>query len=629
MRCLNPICRQDGLSPSVDVCPKCNVILSWLMRDLLQPGTLLYDGKYRINEPLGRGGFGVTYLAKDERLGRSVAIKEFFPREVVQRAPAGNKIITPSTQTEAFQHGIKHLMREGRILAELDHPNVVRILDYFEENGTAYLVMEMINGQSLRDELEDAGRAGLPESRVRELIEQLVLALEVIHERKIYHLDLKPENVMIRARDHCAKLIDFGAARQIGLPHTTKQPHTPAYAPWEVVAGDLRDDIGDHSDLFAFGMMLHELLTGELPPPFMDRLRTDWQPVKLSANWGAAVIEAVRLFPEERPRKVRDWWETFVISKKIESRQADKPPKALSPISNPIRLREFDYETVWLDEKGEIISRQTLCAKFHEELLGGVMLEMVKIPAGEYLMGSPNLKPAAKEKTGSGQLKNEFPQHPVKVKEFFIGKHAITQQQWQAVAGFPKITIELPDAPFSFEGHSLPAERVSWDQAKEFCARLSKHTGREYRLPTEAEWEYACRAGTTTPFAFGERITTELANFGKSFQHGRKTKRGSLTVEVNEQAVANGFGLFDMHGNVQEWCEDVWHDSYDGAPDDGSAWLTGGDSSHRVLRGGSWYDKEENCRAAFRNRIAPDCAFDDVGFRVAFSPARIEESLTI
>jgi formylglycine-generating enzyme required for sulfatase activity len=159
-----------------------------------------------------------------------------------------------------------------------------------------------------------------------------------------------------------------------------------------------------------------------------------------------------------------------------------------------------------------------------------------------------------------------------------------------------------------------PVVRVSWNDADTFCARLSAGTGRPYRLPTEAEWEYACRAGTTTPFWFGAVLTPELANF--------ETARRCVTLPVGSLGAANPFGLLDMHGNVWEWCQDRWNSNYEGAPADGSAWNVGADSRTRVLRGGSWASPAAFCRAAARSFAGePTVRSRQIGFRVAMSSA--------
>src|SRR5262249_46060073 len=163
---------------------------------------------------------------------------------------------------------------------------------------------------------------------------------------------------------------------------------------------------------------------------------------------------------------------------------------------------------------------------------------------------------------------------------------------------------------------NLPVEQVSWQDAVEFCDRLSRKTGKTYRLPSEAEWEYACRAGTKTPFAFGETITPEIVNYNGKYPYGSAPKGiyRQKTTPVGSVGVANGFGLYDMHGNVWEWCQDVWHGNYKGAPTDGSAWESGGDKDIWVVRGGSWIDLGRDCRSAYRD--GPGGRLDNPGFRV-------------
>jgi len=236
-----------------------------------------------------------------------------------------------------------------------------------------------------------------------------------------------------------------------------------------------------------------------------------------------------------------------------------------------------------------------------EELAEGVNLELMEIPGGKFLMGSP--------KTELDRFEWESPQHPVTVPKFYMGKYPITQKQWREVAKWEQIEKELEPDPSYFKDDyegidrwTRPVERISWSDAKEFCARLSQKTGREYRLPTEAEWEYACRAGTTTPFHFGETITADLANYdGDSvYGDGVKGKYRQQTTPVGYFKVANNFGLYDMHGNVWEWCEDSWHDNYKNAPIDGSAWI-GQDTASKIQRGGSWNYYTGYCRSASRN----------------------------
>jgi formylglycine-generating enzyme required for sulfatase activity len=230
-----------------------------------------------------------------------------------------------------------------------------------------------------------------------------------------------------------------------------------------------------------------------------------------------------------------------------------------------------------------------------------IALHLRPIPAGTFLMGSPEGE--------KDSLDDERPQHKVTVPEFYLSQYPITQAQWKAIALLPQINRKLKPDPSYFKGDNLPVEQVSWHDAVEFCDRLSKASGRAYRLPTEAEWEYACRAGTTTPFYFGENITKDQVNFGRN--RGQTTDVGIFPP--------NAFGLYDMHGNVWEWCQDHWHNSYKGAPTDGSAWITKGakkDVSH-IRRGGSWIGNPVYCRCAYRSFSVADRFNQYIGFRVA------------
>ena len=263
---------------------------------------------------------------------------------------------------------------------------------------------------------------------------------------------------------------------------------------------------------------------------------------------------------------------------------------------------------------------------FIEDLGNGIQLEMVMIPNGTFMMGSPKTK-----ETEKGSRDNERPDHQVTIKAFCLGKYQVTQAQWKAVAAFPQVNKELKLDPSRFKGdgstsltNHRPVEQVSWEDAVEFCDRLSRHTKRQYRLPSEAEWEYACRAGTTTPFHFGETITTDLVNYNGNYTYGQGSKGvyRKETTEVGSFGVANNFGLYDMHGNVWEWCQDDWHSNYEDAPTDGSGWLDIEKSNNRkLLRGGSWYYSPGHCRSAYRYYYNLDYGNDSIGFRVVCSGA--------
>jgi formylglycine-generating enzyme required for sulfatase activity len=263
-------------------------------------------------------------------------------------------------------------------------------------------------------------------------------------------------------------------------------------------------------------------------------------------------------------------------------------------------LRTFRFTVVSVNERGQQVNQRRGESKsFVEMLPGEVGLEMVAIPSGRFVMG------------GDGS-------HEVTVPPFFLGRSTVTQRQWKAVADLPLEQRELEANPSRFKGDEFPVEQVSWLDVQEFCLRLSKVTGRDYRLPSEVEWEYACCAGTTTPFHFGKTLTTSLANYSGNHTFSKEKKgiyRGETTPVGSFPP--NGFGLYDMHGNVWEWCEDHYHSDLSEAPQDGSAWIDEGAESNanRVLRGGSWYYAPGNCRSASRGYY-PDNRSHHIGFRV-------------
>jgi formylglycine-generating enzyme required for sulfatase activity len=241
-------------------------------------------------------------------------------------------------------------------------------------------------------------------------------------------------------------------------------------------------------------------------------------------------------------------------------------------------------------------------------------LQMVLIPGGTFLMGSPTNEHRRSESEG--------PQHAVTVPSFFMGRFPVTQAQWSTVANLPKINQKLEPSPSEFKGSNRPVERISWYEAMEFCDRLAQYTHRPYRLPTEAEWEYACRADSTTPFYFGKTLITSIANFDGRIPYVENGSQGEFrqeTTPVNHFGIANAFGLSDMHGNVYEWCLDHYHYGYEGAPEDGSVWLSSEVNEKRCLRGGSWGVNPWYCRSAFRNSWVADNRDVDIGFRVCCS----------
>lgn len=326
------------------------------------------------------------------------------------------------------------------------------------------------------------------------------------------------------------------------------------------------------------------------------------------------------------PDEVKNWLSKFPPLQKFNF----KVP-SITFIDDSINSETFEFEVAFIevnqDSQLNIRRSPQQTIGFIEKLSKDIQLEMMLIPGGSFMMGSPPEELKRQD--------DESPQHKVTVQAFFMAKYTVTQAQWQFVAQLPQVNRELDPDPSHFKGANRPVERVSWLDVVEFCDRLSQHTKKPYRLPSEAEWEYACRAGTTTPFHFDETITTDLANYDGNYIYGSGSKGiyRRETTPVGSFGVANAFGLYDMHGNVWEWCADRWHPNYQGAPNDGSAWVdwvdehnknTNYSQTRRVLRGDSWSDNPEDCRSAYRHYNVPGIKTYNIGFRVACAATWIQ-----
>ncbi len=282
----------------------------------------------------------------------------------------------------------------------------------------------------------------------------------------------------------------------------------------------------------------------------------------------------------------------------------------VAPTGKP--LKTFRFKTIEVDTEGQIVAEKSMGASYFDEpylrpqLRKVLPLRMVQIPAGEFMMGSPPTEAQRQEQEG--------PQRLIQVPSFYMGAFAITQRQYEAVVG---------ENPSYFtddqgkDGANLPVEQVTWQDADAFCKQLSELTGRTYRLPSEAEWEYACRAGTTTSYCFGEKVTTEIANFFADFSFTENYEENYRNTPVATDSFwPNGFGLYNMHGNVFEWCADDYHESYQGAPSDAKQWMSGNAQASKVMRGGSWFNDTPYCRSASRDKNSQTGRSNSFGFRV-------------
>jgi formylglycine-generating enzyme required for sulfatase activity len=629
-------------------------------------------GHYQIERKLSEGGFGITYLARDiHRPGHPLCVvkqlklqfnnpqglkvaKRLFDQEGEILEELGNHDQIPRLLAFVTEGGQFYLVQEyiqGHELRQEIQPGKP-----WSEEQVLKLLEDMLIPLKFVHQKQVIHRDIKPDNLMRR-----------DGDNKLVLIDfgaVKQELSQITPTGGTVFTIAIG---------------TPGYMPTEQAVGKPKLA----SDIYAVGMTAIEALTGKSPSQFKDdpdTLEVIWQPFAPHASRGLKRVLQKMVYqhfrqryksakealqevkelrggtvlpsptPPPRPtvasnnptrrrviqgvglvgmgvvgslfaRSLMDGWEpetSFEPEIVPEPEPSPEPEPVVEPEPEPEpepeepQLPIFRFEVVTVNRRGEIVAQEEREAQYFQENLGeGIFLDMVAIPGGTFLMGSPPDEEQRRDTEG--------PQHSVTVQPFYMGKFEVTQAQWRRVASFPQVNRALDSNPSYFKGENLPVERVSWYDCEEFCARLSRYTGNSYRLPSEAEWEYGCRAGTTTPFHFGETLTTNLANYDGStdyrYADEPKGEYRQTTTPVGSFP-PNGFGLYDMHGNLWEWCADHWHDNYNNAPTDGSIWLSSDESSRRLFRGGSWNDSSDNCRSRYRVSLAADNRSGFYGFRV-------------
>jgi formylglycine-generating enzyme required for sulfatase activity len=639
----------------------------------LPAGTRL--GDYEIEKLLGAGAMGQVYLARQVRLDQRCALK-----------------VLPEAFTKSADFE-KRFEREGRSLAKLDNPNIVRVLYAGVAENLHFLAMEYVPGGTLEDLLEKRG-GRLPEKEARRFLGEILAALAYAHGEGVIHRDLKPANILIGKNGAC-KLADFGLALVAGeeflqsivadrVPlaasgeeETLLSPEARAskrssdaanlvgtidYMSPEVRSGKAADA---RSDLFAVGVMAYRMLTGRKPSVGRSK-----DPSKLVPNldpaWDDWVFLCMEDDPEERFQSAEEALETM---DGIPAGNGADPVHVEQRIPEPV-LTEEPFETVseppevpvvpkawdegalkWFflivvaflflrflpqfvtdfDHPPPIETHVTAAPQVSGKPAGvsstqspvigmnwtvpDYNIEMVRIAPGSFTMGSP-----------SSELgrDNDERQHIVTlIKGYWLGKYEVTQGQWQAVMG-------SNPGNFKNAGANAPVENVSWTDAMEFCRKLTDQeraagrlpAGYAYSLPTEAQWEYACRAGSDTAFGFGndEGSLWQYGNYcdrsntnGVDWQDRNHDDGYDKTAPVGHYKL-NAWGLYDMHGNVWEWCADWYGDYPSGAVTDPTGPTSG---SCRVGRGGGWVIYATRCRSANRDSRGPGSRYYDLGFRLA------------
>lgn len=627
--------------------------------NLLPVGTCLHNGQYRIIRHLASGGFGNTYEAVDVALERRVAIKEFYPKSLCGRTTSAGDVTLLSTEhVEMFTQLRAKFRKEAVRLSQLNNHYIVRVHTYFEQLGTAFYVMDYLQGESLSARMKRTGRP-LTEAEALKYTSQVLEALAEVHAQNIWHLDLKPANIMVNERDE-AVLIDFGASKQLqsidGYTISTSQnvAYTQGYAPLELVSGDM-NKFGPWTDLYSLGATLYALFTMTTPPTAATIMDDGLPalPTSLSASTQELIAWLMQPAKSGRPQSVQEVQTQLHLPPSVPALLPIADVEVVVEDSDNDEHKEITLSSQREEAKEEIISpvaqkasssswglllgfavviavitgvavnkcsggegdsaeeptvdsivRPTVdtviadtpvaiweVPKDCPEVIKKLAANMVYVEGGTFTMG------ATKEQ-GSDARDEEKPAHKVTLKGFYIGKYEVTQAEWKAVMG------ENPS--YHFKGDNLPIENVSWDDCQEFIRKLNELTGKNFRLPTEAEWEYAARGGNKSrgyKYSGGNNVD-DVAWYGGNSNyntHPVGTKR------------ANELGLYDMSGNVWEWCQD-WYGSYSSSAQTNPTGL--GSGSKRVLRGDSWGGRAWRCRLSFRGGVNPDGRSGSVGLRL-------------
>ena len=568
----------------------------------LSQGVTLHGQSYSycIEQVLGQGSFGITYLASVRMQGAlgsidakvKVAVKEFFMREINGREGSA---VTSGSKDGLFVDYRRKFVREATSLSKLSHPNIIKVLECFEANNTVYFSMEYLDGGSL-DELINS-RGGLPESETVRYVRQIASALSYMHGQNMLHLDLKPGNVMLSGGK--AILIDFGLSKQYvdgDTPEssTTVGAGTPGYAPLEQASYRDGNNFPVTMDIYALGGTMYKMLVGQRPPEASEVLNDglpDPPSYVSSAAW-AAVEAAMEPMRRKRPQTVADFVRLL--------------PESEVPADEATVLS--------LSGEATVLSSSDSIVKF---TVKGVSFKMIKVYGGTFTMG-------ATPEQGDDAYSNEKPAHEVTLSSYYIGQTEVTQELWTAVMG-------SNPSYFKGRGSNLPVELVSWNDCQEFITKLNAATGRRFRLPTEAEWEYAARGGSKSrgyKYSGSDNIDDVAwywKNSGDSYLSGGDGDWSEEKVEENNcrtHSVAtkspNELGIYDMSGNVGEWCQD-WYGDYNSAsaPQVNPKGATSGFS--RVYRGGSWYLIASYCRSSHRDNVSPSIGYGYLGLRLALS----------
>jgi formylglycine-generating enzyme required for sulfatase activity/serine/threonine protein kinase len=610
----------------------------------LLPGTRL--GEFEIVNVLGQGGFGIVYLAKDHSLDREVALKEYMPVAFAGRQ--GNTQVTMLSEhyAETFQIGLHSFVNEAQMLAKFDHPGLVKVYRFWEANGTAYMAMPLYNAPTLKQILKEDRVRVATEAWLKHLLHRMLDALQVLHEKQCYHRDIAPDNILMLEGEQ-PLLLDFGAARRVigDMTQALTVILKPGYAPIEQY-GDVPNMVqGPWTDLYALASVVYFIMTDKVPVPALSRLVFDsMEPLessergRYSPQFLKAIDAALAVRPENRPQNVAQFRVLLGMgppplpASQVKQQAAPQLRKGETPARVP-RNKKLMFAGVaatlavlaagaaWLTfapapspvaatsqlapvpaaVPDAVLTTAPAAEPCPLKLADGMpgCPTMVAVPAGTYRVGSVAGDPGAGPEEMGGT--------PVAIAAFDISAHEVSVGQWQLCVAAGACAAS-PGSPADLNP-KLPVVNVSWDAAMAYIDWLSKKTGRSYRLPTEAEWEYAARAGTTSTFPWGDKIGQDNAHCGQCGSH----------LDYRQPAPQGSFkphrGLYDMVGNVYEWVSDCWTASHAEAAKAKS--IATAACKTKVQKGGAFDSMETDVRPAARTFGERSGADPRVGFRVS------------